>query len=50
MNLLWLVVALLIVFALVGAPGVGPWQHGYGFAPSGISLVLLIVLLVVLLR
>lgn len=50
MNLLWLLVIILVIFALVGAPGIGPWQHSYGYAPSGIGLILVIVLIVLLLR
>jgi ABC-type methionine transport system permease subunit len=49
-NILWLLVILLVVFSLVGAPGLGPWQHSYGYYPSGLGLVLVIVLLIVLLR
>lgn len=48
MSLLWLLVILLIVFAVIGAPGVGPWQHGYGWAPSG-GVGLIVLVLVVLL-
>lgn len=50
MNLLWLLVALLLVFALVGYPGVGVWQHGYGYYPSGVGVIIVIVLVVLLLR
>lgn len=49
MNLLWLVVIVLLILALVGAPGIGPWQHSYGYAPSGIVTVIVIVLIVLLL-
>lgn len=49
MSLLWIIVLLLIVFAIVGAPGIGPFQHGYGYYPSGIGIVLVIVLVVLLL-
>jgi hypothetical protein len=50
MNLLWLLVILLIIFAVVGVPNVGVWHHNYGYAPSGLGLILVIVLLVLLLR
>ena len=51
MNLLWLLVVLLIILALVGAPGIGPWKHRYGYYPSGgLGLVIVIVLVVLLLR
>jgi hypothetical protein len=49
MNLLWALVIILLVFALVGAPGVGPWQHGFGYYPSGVATVVLVVLVVLLL-
>ena len=49
MNLLWLIVIILIISALVGAPGIGPWQHGYGLYPSGgMGLVVLILILFLL--
>ena len=48
MNLLWLIVIILIISALVGAPGIGPWQHGYGYYPSG-GIGLVVIILVVLL-
>ena len=48
MNLLWLVVVVLIVLALIGAPGIGPWQHSFGYFPSG-ALGLIVIILVVLL-
>lgn len=50
MNLLWLLVIILIVLAVVGAPGVGVWHHNYGYYPSGLGVLLIIVLLVLLLR
>ena len=49
MNLLWLLVILLVVFALVGAPGIGPWQHSYGYMPSGLVTVIIIILVILLL-
>ena len=49
MNLLWLIVVILVVFALVGAPGMGPWQHSYGYFPSGIVGLIVIVLIILLL-
>lgn len=49
MNLLWLLVVIILVFALVGAPGVGPWHHSYGWAPSGLGTILVIVLVILLL-
>lgn len=48
-NLLWLLVVILVVVALVGAPGVGPWSHGYGYTPSGLATLLVIILIVLLL-
>jgi hypothetical protein len=49
MNLLWIVVVILLIFAFVGAPGIGPWQHGYGWYPSGLGTIIVVVLVVLLL-
>jgi hypothetical protein len=49
MNLLWLLVIILVIFAFVGAPGYGPWKHNYGWAPSGTGLVIVIIIVVLLL-
>ena len=49
MNLLWFVVVILLIFAVLGAPGYGPWHHSYGWGPSGIGGVLVIILIVLLL-
>ena len=49
MNLLWLVVVVFIILALVGAPGIGAWNHGYGYWPSGLGTIIVIVLVVLLL-
>jgi len=48
MNLAWLIVIILIISAFVGAPGIGPWQHGYGYYPSG-GIGLIVIILIVLL-
>ena len=48
MNIFWLLVFVLIVCAVLGAPGVGPFTHGYGYYPTG-GFGLLVVILVVLL-
>ena len=48
MNLLWILVVVFIILALVGAPGLGPWSHGYGWYPSG-GVGLIVIILVVLL-
>ena len=49
MNALWVLVIVLLVLALVGAPGIGPWTHSYGYYPSGgIGLVLIIVVILLL--
>jgi hypothetical protein len=51
MNLLWLIVVVLVILALVGAPGIGPWQHSYGYYPSGgLGLIVIILIVVLLLR
>ena len=49
MNLLWLIVIVLVILALVGAPGIGPWNHGYGYWPSGLGTIIVIVLVDLLL-
>ena len=49
MNLLWLLVIIFVIMALVGAPSVGPWQHGYGYYPSGGFGIIVIILIVLLL-
>ena len=49
MNLLWLVVIILVVLALVGAPGIGPINHGYGYYPSGLVTLIVIIIVVLLL-
>lgn len=49
MNLLWLLVVLLIVMSITGAPSIGVWNHGYGWGPSGLGVILVIILLVLLL-
>jgi hypothetical protein len=48
MNLLWVVVIVLLVLAFVGAPGLGPWNHSYGWYPSG-GVGLIVIILIVLL-
>lgn len=49
-QLLWVLVVVLVVLALVSAPGVGPWDHGYGLYPSGgMGLVVLILVILLLL-
>lgn len=48
MNLLWLLVIVLVAVALVGAPGLGPITHSYGYYPSG-AVTLIVIILVVLL-
>ena len=50
MNLLWILVVILLLMAVLGAP---TWGYssglGYGWYPSG-GLILLIIVLIVLLR
>jgi hypothetical protein len=48
MSLLWVVVIILVILALVGAPGLGPWNHEYGWGPSG-GLGLIVIILIALL-
>lgn len=49
MNLLWVLLVILLIFAVVGAPGVGPWNHNLGWYPSGGLGLIVIVLLILLL-
>jgi hypothetical protein len=49
MNLIWILIVVLVVVALIGLPGLGPWHHSYGYYPSGLGGLLVIVLLVLLL-
>ena len=39
---------LLIILMLGGLPNVGPIQHNYGYGPSGLLGVVLIILIVLL--
>jgi len=48
MSLLWLLVVILLVVALLGAPGIGSFQHSYGWGPSGVVTLLVIILVVLL--
>ena len=48
MNLLWIIVVILVILALVSAPGLGPLNHGYGYYPSG-GIGLVVIILIVLL-
>lgn len=48
MNLLWLLVVILVILAIVGAPGIGPINHNWGPWPSG-GLGLVVLALIVLL-
>ncbi len=49
MNPLYILLVVLLIFLLLGAPMVG--LHHYGWAPSGgIGIVILIVLLVLIFR
>lgn len=51
MNVLWVIVAILLIAALIG--GVGPWApggYGYSFGHGGIGVIgLLLIVLIVLL-
>jgi hypothetical protein len=46
--MLWIVLVVILVLALLGAPNVGVWNHSYGWYPSG-GLGLIVVILLVLL-
>lgn len=47
LGIILLVLLLLVVFG--GLPQLGVWKHGYGYGPSGIGGLLLIILVVLLL-
>lgn len=49
MNLLWIFVIVLAIFALLGVPNVGPLHHDFGWYPSGGVGVLIIILVILLL-
>ena len=49
MNLLWIVVIVLLVVALTGAPSLGLWNHGMGWGPTGGVGILVLILLILLL-
>ena len=49
MSGLWLIVILLFVFSFIGAPGIGYWHHGYGYWPSGLGGLIVLVLVILLL-
>lgn len=51
MNPIWLLVVILLIVALVGAP-TWPWppvQHSYGWGPSGAVGTIVLVLIILLL-
>jgi len=48
MNMILLIIVILLIFG--GLPQVSGGLHGAGYYPSGVGLVLFIVLLVVLFR
>ena len=50
MDLLWILVVILLIFALLGVPAVGVWPHSYGYFPSGVVILIVILLIVLLLR
>ena len=48
--MLWILLVILLVFALMGAPPVGWYPHAYGWYPSGIGFILVIILILLILR
>jgi Protein of unknown function (DUF3309) len=48
MNWVIVLIVVLLLFGGLGAPGIGPWNHGYGWGPSG-GVGLIVVILIVLL-
>jgi hypothetical protein len=49
MNLLWALVIILLIFAVIGVPSIGPIKHNYGYMPSGVVVVIVVVLVILLL-
>lgn len=49
MNVLWIIVIVLVILALLGAPGVGVLRHNFGYAPSGAVVIIVVILLILLL-
>lgn len=49
MNLLWLLIVVLIVLAVMGVPSVGVFHHSYGYWPSGLGGLIVLVLVILLL-
>jgi hypothetical protein len=47
--MLWILLVVLLVLALVGLPPLGVYPHAYGYYPSGLLGVILIVVLILLL-
>lgn len=48
MNVWIVVLIVLLILALVGAPHIGPVSHNYGYFPSG-TIGLIVLILVILL-
>jgi len=44
-----ILIIVLILLCVGGLPQLGVWNHGYGYGPTGIGGVLLIILIVLLL-
>ncbi len=49
MSLLVLLLVIVLVVAVLGAPGVGPVNHPYGWYPSGVGGIIVLVLIILLL-
>jgi len=47
--MLWILVLLLLIFMIAGAPSVGWVPHSYGYGPSGILGVVIFIIIVLLL-
>lgn len=48
-SLLWVVVVVLLLLAILGAPGIGVYPASLGYYPSGGITLLVVILLVLLL-
>lgn len=49
MNMVWVLIAILLLLAVLGAPGVPVFHHSYGWGPSGLVTIIVIVLVILLL-
>lgn len=49
MSLFTILIIVLAVVLVLSLPGIGPFQHNYGYFPGGVLGIVLIILVVLLL-